>query len=45
MTADDLILVNKDGKVVEGGQIRLLNASGDLPNAKTVVRLAVEANY
>ena len=28
MTADDLILVNKDGKVVGGGPIRLLNAAG-----------------
>lgn len=29
MTVDDLILVNKDGKVVEGGPNRLLNAAGE----------------
>ncbi len=28
MTVDDLILVNKDGKVVDGGPNRLLNAAG-----------------
>ncbi|KIX10667.1 uncharacterized protein Z518_01751 [Rhinocladiella mackenziei CBS 650.93] len=27
MTANDLILVNKDGKVVDGGPVRLLNAA------------------
>jgi ribulose-5-phosphate 4-epimerase/fuculose-1-phosphate aldolase len=28
MTVDDLILVNKDGEVVQGGPNRLLNAAG-----------------
>ncbi|KAJ6259368.1 Alpha-adducin [Drechslerella dactyloides] len=27
LTADDLILVNKEGKVVDGGRVRLLNAA------------------
>lgn len=36
MTVDDLILVNKDGKVVDGGPNRLVNAAGKaLPEMAT----------
>jgi len=28
LTADDLILVNSEGKVIDGGPVRLLNAAG-----------------
>lgn len=32
LKASDLILVNKDGKVVDGGPVRLLNAAGTFPS-------------
>jgi hypothetical protein len=41
MTVDDLILVNKDGKVVDGGPNRLVNAAGEafFPEAKTAYQI------
>ena len=36
MTAEDLILVNSEGKVVDGGPIRLLNAAGQFYDYRLV---------